>query len=241
MWGLSAHLCASPSPPRPHLPPDRSGGDQVLHRVYIKSQPIVFEVFGHYQQHPFPPLCKDVLRSAAPGRGVRASPPPGQQGQPVPRTSLVWRPQSRVPPTAYLPPTAASFPGRRTQSGSEMTPEDRGGVSYKDRRCQNLSLGWAWTAYWGRGEPGAGLEEAGLAHGETASVAPENSAEGPLSPQLRSLNGALRLLPHCCNLPGAHSMGGECPLGHPTQSVGGTANGRQGWWDPLLPPPSPLS
>lgn len=34
---------------------------------YIKSQPIVFEVFGHYQQHPFPPLCKDVLRSAAPG------------------------------------------------------------------------------------------------------------------------------------------------------------------------------
>uniref|UniRef100_A0A2I2Z1Z5 plus-end-directed kinesin ATPase n=1 Tax=Gorilla gorilla gorilla TaxID=9595 RepID=A0A2I2Z1Z5_GORGO len=30
---------------------------------YIKSQPIVFEVFGHYQQHPFPPLCKDVLRS----------------------------------------------------------------------------------------------------------------------------------------------------------------------------------
>lgn len=32
---------------------------------YIKSQPIVFEVFGHYQQHPFPPLCKDVLRSSA--------------------------------------------------------------------------------------------------------------------------------------------------------------------------------
>lgn len=33
---------------------------------YIKSQPIVFEVFGHYQQHPFPPLCKDVLRWAHP-------------------------------------------------------------------------------------------------------------------------------------------------------------------------------
>uniref|UniRef100_A0A674J2D1 plus-end-directed kinesin ATPase n=1 Tax=Terrapene triunguis TaxID=2587831 RepID=A0A674J2D1_9SAUR len=32
---------------------------------YIKSQPIVFEVFGHYQQHPFPPLCKDVLRSVS--------------------------------------------------------------------------------------------------------------------------------------------------------------------------------
>uniref|UniRef100_A0A8B9VJA4 plus-end-directed kinesin ATPase n=1 Tax=Anas zonorhyncha TaxID=75864 RepID=A0A8B9VJA4_9AVES len=33
---------------------------------YIKSQPIVFEVFGHYQQHPFPPLCKDVLRWVPP-------------------------------------------------------------------------------------------------------------------------------------------------------------------------------
>uniref|UniRef100_A0A8B9JKE8 plus-end-directed kinesin ATPase n=1 Tax=Astyanax mexicanus TaxID=7994 RepID=A0A8B9JKE8_ASTMX len=29
---------------------------------YIKSQPIVFEVFGHYQKQPFPPLCKDLIR-----------------------------------------------------------------------------------------------------------------------------------------------------------------------------------
>lgn len=29
---------------------------------YVRSQPVVFEVFGHYQQHPFPPLCKDALR-----------------------------------------------------------------------------------------------------------------------------------------------------------------------------------
>uniref|UniRef100_A0A2K5MVY8 plus-end-directed kinesin ATPase n=1 Tax=Cercocebus atys TaxID=9531 RepID=A0A2K5MVY8_CERAT len=35
---------------------------------YIKSQPIVFEVFGHYQQHPFPPLCKDVLSPLRPSR-----------------------------------------------------------------------------------------------------------------------------------------------------------------------------
>ncbi|KTG40357.1 hypothetical protein cypCar_00007722 [Cyprinus carpio] len=28
---------------------------------YIKSQPIVFEVFGHYQKQPFPPLCKDLI------------------------------------------------------------------------------------------------------------------------------------------------------------------------------------
>ncbi|XP_036841522.1 kinesin-like protein KIF1A isoform X9 [Oncorhynchus mykiss] len=30
---------------------------------YIKTQPIVFEVFGHYQKHPFPPLCKDLISS----------------------------------------------------------------------------------------------------------------------------------------------------------------------------------
>uniref|UniRef100_A0A3Q3GZM2 plus-end-directed kinesin ATPase n=1 Tax=Labrus bergylta TaxID=56723 RepID=A0A3Q3GZM2_9LABR len=29
---------------------------------YIKTQPIVFEVFGHYQKQPFLPLCKDVIR-----------------------------------------------------------------------------------------------------------------------------------------------------------------------------------
>ncbi|KAB0403644.1 hypothetical protein E2I00_000341, partial [Balaenoptera physalus] len=93
---------------------------------YIKSQPIVFEVFGHYQQHPFPPLCKDVLRSAAPGQGgqgvmgVRASPPPGQQGQPVPWTGLVWRLQSRAPPNTCLPAYGrpVSRVGR-TQSGMD--------------------------------------------------------------------------------------------------------------------------
>ncbi|XP_041697595.1 kinesin-like protein KIF1A isoform X1 [Coregonus clupeaformis] len=30
---------------------------------YIKTQPIVFEVFGHYQKQPFPPLCKDLISS----------------------------------------------------------------------------------------------------------------------------------------------------------------------------------
>uniref|UniRef100_A0A3P9M376 plus-end-directed kinesin ATPase n=1 Tax=Oryzias latipes TaxID=8090 RepID=A0A3P9M376_ORYLA len=28
---------------------------------YIKTQPVVFEVFGHYQKQPFLPLCKDVM------------------------------------------------------------------------------------------------------------------------------------------------------------------------------------
>lgn len=49
---------------------------------YIKSQPIVFEVFGHYQQHPFPPLCKDVLRWVHPGllQPLGATRAPGTPG-----------------------------------------------------------------------------------------------------------------------------------------------------------------
>uniref|UniRef100_A0A2K6CXV4 plus-end-directed kinesin ATPase n=1 Tax=Macaca nemestrina TaxID=9545 RepID=A0A2K6CXV4_MACNE len=56
---------------------------------YIKSQPIVFEVFGHYQQHPFPPLCKDVLSPLRPSR--RHFPrvmPLSKPGRKVPATKL---------------------------------------------------------------------------------------------------------------------------------------------------------
>ncbi|XP_062467093.1 kinesin-like protein KIF1A isoform X16 [Pezoporus occidentalis] len=54
---------------------------------YIKSQPIVFEVFGHYQQHPFPPLCKDVLSSPLrPSR--RHLPRVMPLSKPVPATKL---------------------------------------------------------------------------------------------------------------------------------------------------------
>ncbi|KAM9761861.1 kinesin-like protein KIF1A isoform 6-T8 [Menidia menidia] len=35
---------------------------------YIKTQPIVFEVFGHYQKQPFIPLCKDVMSPLRPCR-----------------------------------------------------------------------------------------------------------------------------------------------------------------------------
>ncbi|XP_037830164.1 kinesin-like protein KIF1A isoform X3 [Kryptolebias marmoratus] len=35
---------------------------------YIKTQPIVFEVFGHYQKQPFLPLCKDVISPLHPCR-----------------------------------------------------------------------------------------------------------------------------------------------------------------------------
>ncbi|XP_057193162.1 kinesin-like protein KIF1A isoform X2 [Triplophysa rosa] len=35
---------------------------------YIKTQPIVFELFGHYQKQPFPPLCKDLISPLRPCR-----------------------------------------------------------------------------------------------------------------------------------------------------------------------------
>ncbi|XP_031758416.1 kinesin-like protein KIF1A isoform X6 [Xenopus tropicalis] len=59
---------------------------------YVKSQPIVFEVFGHYQQHPFPPLCKDVLSPLRSSR--RLLPRVMPLSKPVPATKLS---RQRVP------------------------------------------------------------------------------------------------------------------------------------------------
>lgn len=92
---------------------------------YIKSQPIVFEVFGHYQQHPFPPLCKDVLRSAAPGRGGQglSTPwPAGSARAPDKPGVAAAEPcaSHRLSPRLRRPVSRVG----RTQSGSEMTPED---------------------------------------------------------------------------------------------------------------------
>ncbi|XP_072330908.1 kinesin-like protein KIF1A isoform X29 [Scyliorhinus torazame] len=53
---------------------------------YIKIQPIVFEVFGHYQQHPFPPLCKDFISPLRPAR--RQFPRVMPLSKPVPATKL---------------------------------------------------------------------------------------------------------------------------------------------------------
>ncbi|XP_051990117.1 kinesin-like protein KIF1A isoform X6 [Xyrauchen texanus] len=53
---------------------------------YIKSQPIVFEVFGHYQKQPFPPLCKDLISSLRPTR--RHFPRVMPLSKPVPATKL---------------------------------------------------------------------------------------------------------------------------------------------------------
>ncbi|XP_040204862.1 kinesin-like protein KIF1A isoform X3 [Rana temporaria] len=61
---------------------------------YVKTQPIVFEVFGHYQQHPFPPLCKDVLSPLRSSR--RLLPRVMPLSKPVPATKLA---RQRVPST----------------------------------------------------------------------------------------------------------------------------------------------
>ncbi|KAJ8277076.1 hypothetical protein GJAV_G00071230 [Gymnothorax javanicus] len=53
---------------------------------YIKTQPIVFEVFGHYQKQPFPPLCKDIISPLRPSR--RQFPRVMPLSKPVPATKL---------------------------------------------------------------------------------------------------------------------------------------------------------
>uniref|UniRef100_A0A8C6JBH7 plus-end-directed kinesin ATPase n=1 Tax=Melopsittacus undulatus TaxID=13146 RepID=A0A8C6JBH7_MELUD len=53
---------------------------------YIKSQPIVFEVFGHYQQHPFPPLYSSLCSPLRPSR--RHLPRVMPLSKPVPATKL---------------------------------------------------------------------------------------------------------------------------------------------------------
>uniref|UniRef100_A0A672SW95 plus-end-directed kinesin ATPase n=1 Tax=Sinocyclocheilus grahami TaxID=75366 RepID=A0A672SW95_SINGR len=53
---------------------------------YIKTQPIVFEVFGHYQKQPFPLLCKDLISPLRPCR--RQFPRVMPLSKPVPATKL---------------------------------------------------------------------------------------------------------------------------------------------------------
>ncbi|XP_054916662.1 kinesin-like protein KIF1A isoform X13 [Poeciliopsis prolifica] len=61
---------------------------------YIKTQPIVFEVFGHYQKQPFLPLCKDVISPLHACR--RQFPQVMPLSKPVPATKLkaMTRPQA---------------------------------------------------------------------------------------------------------------------------------------------------
>ncbi|XP_063079480.1 kinesin-like protein KIF1A [Engraulis encrasicolus] len=61
---------------------------------YMRTQPIVFEVFGHYQKQPFPMLCKDLISPLRPSR--RQYPRVMPLSKPVPATKL----SSVAPPTA---------------------------------------------------------------------------------------------------------------------------------------------
>ncbi|XP_060794382.1 kinesin-like protein KIF1B isoform X2 [Neoarius graeffei] len=53
---------------------------------YIKSKPIVFEVFGHYQQHPLHRHGQDTINPPPPSR--KYYPPPMPLSKPVPATKL---------------------------------------------------------------------------------------------------------------------------------------------------------
>ncbi|XP_028858111.1 kinesin-like protein KIF1A isoform X2 [Denticeps clupeoides] len=53
---------------------------------YIKTQPLVFEVFGHYQKQPFPQFCKDLISPLRPAR--RQSPRIMPLSKPVPATKI---------------------------------------------------------------------------------------------------------------------------------------------------------
>ncbi|XP_038138304.1 kinesin-like protein KIF1A isoform X19 [Cyprinodon tularosa] len=61
---------------------------------YIGTQPIIFEVFGHYQKQPFLPLCKDVSSPLRPCK--RQFPQVMPLSKPVPATKLkaMTRPQA---------------------------------------------------------------------------------------------------------------------------------------------------
>ncbi|XP_037830168.1 kinesin-like protein KIF1A isoform X9 [Kryptolebias marmoratus] len=63
---------------------------------YIKTQPIVFEVFGHYQKQPFLPLCKDVISPLHPCR--RQFPRVMPLSKPVPATKLMTLTRPQVGP-----------------------------------------------------------------------------------------------------------------------------------------------
>ncbi|KAJ8378894.1 hypothetical protein AAFF_G00233280 [Aldrovandia affinis] len=53
---------------------------------YIKTKPIVFEVFGHYQQHPLHLHGQDLISPSQPSR--KYYPPPMPLSKPVPATKL---------------------------------------------------------------------------------------------------------------------------------------------------------
>ncbi|XP_051717058.1 kinesin-like protein KIF1A isoform X5 [Ctenopharyngodon idella] len=96
---------------------------------YIKSQPIVFEVFGHYQKQPFPPLCKDLISSLRPTR--RQFPRVMPLSKPVPATKLSTLTRSTAGPCHCKYDLMAFFEICELEANGDYIPavvDHRGGM-----------------------------------------------------------------------------------------------------------------
>lgn len=96
---------------------------------YIKSQPIVFEVFGHYQKQPFPPLCKDLISSLRPTR--RQFPRVMPLSKPVPATKLSTLTRSTAGPCHSKYDLMAFFEICELEANGDYIPavvDHRGGM-----------------------------------------------------------------------------------------------------------------
>ncbi|GCB65984.1 hypothetical protein scyTo_0004888 [Scyliorhinus torazame] len=103
---------------------------------YIKTQPIVFEVFGHYQQHPYYYQGQDFKSPPQPAR--KYFPPPMPLSKPVPATKLnamskpnlgqcvskydllVWFEISELEPTGEYIPAVVDHSGGRIRNKPEV-------------------------------------------------------------------------------------------------------------------------
>ncbi|XP_051556726.1 kinesin-like protein KIF1A isoform X2 [Myxocyprinus asiaticus] len=96
---------------------------------YIKSQPIIFEVFGHYQKQPFPPLCKDLISSLRPTR--RQFPRVMPLSKPVPATKLSTMTHSTAGPCHCKYDLMAFFEICELEANGDYIPavvDHRGGM-----------------------------------------------------------------------------------------------------------------
>uniref|UniRef100_A0A8C5FLJ4 plus-end-directed kinesin ATPase n=1 Tax=Gadus morhua TaxID=8049 RepID=A0A8C5FLJ4_GADMO len=96
---------------------------------YIKTQPIVFEVFGHYQKQPFPPLCKDMISPLRPSR--RQFPRVMPLSKPVPATKLSTLKRSTAGPCHSKYDLMAFFEICELEANGDYIPsvvDHRGGM-----------------------------------------------------------------------------------------------------------------
>ncbi|KAI4902922.1 hypothetical protein NFI96_027684, partial [Prochilodus magdalenae] len=96
---------------------------------YIRSQPIVFEVFGHYQKQPFPPLCKDLISPLRPSR--RQFPRVMPLSKPVPATKLSAMTRSSAGPCHCKYDLMAFFEICELEANGDYIPavvDHRGGM-----------------------------------------------------------------------------------------------------------------